>query len=108
MGDNEVATTPNHHTPRTDDRGTTSGVRRASNGRSLVGATDASATIPEGRTSVVGRTEYSHVTPHRKARPETIWSISHHRSIGTGNIQTPSPGTMEHSSGVSCGSPYTI
>src|SRR6266404_1629385 len=53
LGDNEVAVTPGHHTPRTDDRGTASGVRCAASGRSLVGATNPSTTVSKGRASVV-------------------------------------------------------
>src|SRR6266404_4879566 len=108
MGDNEVATTPNHHTPRSDDRSVTSGVRRAADGRSLVGTTGTSPTIRKGSASVARRAKHSHVTPHRKASSETIRPLSHHQSIGTSHIPTPTPRTVEHSSHVPCRSPHAI
>src|SRR6266404_1017744 len=108
LGDNKVAVTPDHHAPRTDDRGTTSGVRCTSNSRSLVGTTSTPSTIPEGRTSVAGRTEYSHVTPHRKVSPETIRTLSHHQSVGTSHIPTPTSRTVDHPPRVSCGSSHAL
>src|SRR6266404_7797140 len=108
MGNNEVTTAPDHHAPRTDDRGTTSGVRHASNSRSLMGKTGAPSEIRRRGTSVARRTKHSHVTPHRKARPETIRPISHHQSTGTGDVSALPSGTMGNTPGVSCGPFNTI
>src|SRR6266404_5000344 len=108
MGNNEVTTDPDHHVPRTNDRGTTSGVRREVDSRSHMGKTGAPSEIRRRGTSVARRTKHSHVTPHRKACPETIWPLSHHQSTGTSDVSAPPSRTMGNTPGVSCGPFNTI
>src|SRR6266404_437678 len=108
LGNIEVATTPNHHVPRPDDQSATDGVQSEANSGDLMGTMEAPSTIQRRQPGVVRRTKHSHVTPHRKVSTKMIQPLSHYQGAGTGNIPTLSPRTVEHSSSVSRGPPYTI
>src|SRR6266404_4599221 len=108
MGANEVTITPDYHAPRTNDGGMTSGVRCAEGSRSLMGTTGATSTVQRRRTGVAGGTKYTNVTPYCKVSPKTIRPLSHHQSLGTGHIPTPTSRTVDHPPCVPCGSPDAV
>src|SRR6266404_2150594 len=108
MGNDEIAITPNHHMVRTDDGGTTGGTRGTMNDGSLMDTMETPTTVQRRQPGVARRAKHSHVTPHCKVSPQTIWPLSHHKSIGTSDIPTPPSRTVEYTPSVSRGPPNAI
>src|SRR6266404_2356237 len=108
MGNHKVTITPNHDTPRTNDRGTTGSIQGTTNGRGIMGTTETPTTIQRRQPSVAGRTTYSHITPHHKVGTQTIQSFSHHQDTGSSDVPTSPSRTVEHTPGVSHGPPHTL
>ncbi len=108
VGNNQVAATPDHHKDGTDDGSMTDGIQCTTMGRRVMGTMETSTMVQRRRSGVARGMKHSHITPHHKVGTQTIWSLSHHQSTGTGDISTPSSRTVEYPPGVPHGSPYAI